>query len=109
MRGVNTGAWSGNVGSRISFGTTDDGTEACSFDLAVESKGAQVVWTRVNVFGPGLVALCRERLHQGGYAQVVGGLMNRRRHTEIRAEQLIFGGAPDARVPVRTVPSGESE
>mgnify|MGYP001604518601 CR=1 FL=1 len=107
MRGLNTGAWSGNVGSRISFGATDEGEPACSFDLAVESKGSHMVWVRVNVYGPGLVSLCRDRLSQGLYVQVSGSLMNRRRQTEIRAEQLVFGGSPDSKTPTRMLSSNE--
>lgn len=103
MRGLNSGAWSGNVGSRISFSSTDEGVDCCSFDLAIEGKSS-LVWVRVNVYGPGLVSLCRDRVDQGTYVQVSGALMNRRRQTEIRAETLIFGGAPDSKIPSRTVP-----
>jgi hypothetical protein len=104
VRGINFGAWSGNVGSRITFASTDDGIDACSFDIAIEGKGTFITWVRINVYGPGLVQLCRDRLDQGVYVQVAGSLMNRRRSTEVRAEQLIFGGAPETKTPIRLLP-----
>lgn len=95
MRGVNSTVQSGNVGSRISYGVTDEGVPAVSFDIAVEEKSTRT-WVRVNAFG-GLVEICRDRLREGGYVQVVGRLMNRKRRTEIRAEQIVFGGGPTGR------------
>ena len=94
MRGVNATVQSGNVGSRISYGLTEEGVQAVSFDIAVEEKSART-WVRINVYGQGLVDVCRERLREGGYVQVVGRLMNRKRRTEIRAEQIVFGGSPE--------------
>lgn len=107
MRGVNVGCWSGNIGTRVIFSTTSTGDEYCAFDLVIEGRRSNlahdkssatpitnVTWVRVNVFSPGLIAVCRSRLTEGCYVQVAGALMNRRRALEVRAEQLVFGGAP---------------
>ena len=95
MHSINVGAWSGNVGSRIAFGQTDAGVNACAFDLAVNDgpKKDQKIWIRINVFG-GLVELCKQRLKKGVYLQVAGSVMQRKRKLEVRAEQIVFGGAP---------------
>lgn len=98
MRGVNSVAVSGNIGSRIHYGVTEDGVPAVSFDLMCEERQTKT-WVRVNAYG-GLVSVCqteiggRNRLHDGGYVQVVGRIMNRKRRTEVRAEEIVFGGDP---------------
>lgn len=98
MKGINVICISGNVGERINFSQTGSGVQACSFSLASDrhASGGDVitVWAKVNVYGAGLVELCRNRLGKGSYVQVKGELMNRDgQHgqlTEIRAQDIIF-------------------
>lgn len=88
MRGLSTAFLTGNVGKRISYGEANS-EPSCSFDVASEGKSS-VTWVRVNVYGPGLVKVCRNQLRQGSYVEIVGSLMNRRRQLEVRVEELII-------------------
>jgi len=98
MRGLNKVIISGNVGAQISFDNTASGTPACSFFLASDrySSGGAVVsaWVKINVYGDGLVRICRSRLEKGGYVLVEGELMNRDGQlgelVEVRAREVIF-------------------
>lgn len=98
MRGVNKSIISGNVSGKILFSNTDSGSPACSFNVASDNFlfGGQVVsvWVRVNVYGEGIVNLCKSRLSKGQYIIIFGELMNRQGPTgpltEIRARELIF-------------------
>lgn len=97
MRGVNKVVISGNVGDRITYGSTTSGVPACSFSIASDrNDGREVItaWVRVNVYGEELVRDCREKLVRGVYMVVDGELMNREGKagelTEVRAQELVF-------------------
>lgn len=96
-RGINQVVLAGNIGGSVTYGTTGGGEQACSFLLAVEGKGRNATWVRVNVYG-GLVSVCREKAHKGRYAIVAGQLMNRTGGqsqndlVEIRCEEVVFIG-----------------
>lgn len=104
MRGLNRVVLSGNVTGHISYASTDNGTEVCTFVLASErhsSGGSVTAYVKVNVYIDGLVQVCRNRLEKGGYLLVEGELMNRTspagKVVEVRALELIFltGGTAD--------------
>lgn len=93
MRGVNNIVFAGNVGGRITFGTTSTGNDCCSFQIASEDKHNFVAWARINAYG-GLVDICRKWVRKGYYVIVEGELMNResgdgQKLTEIKASQII--------------------
>lgn len=97
MRGINHVVVSGNIGDRIVFRETGSGTAACSFSVASDrhtADGSVTAWVKVNVYGAGLVNLCRQRLGKGGYAIIEGELMNRDGQlgelTEVRAKEIVF-------------------
>ncbi len=98
MRCLNRVIISGEVLERIVFANTTTGAPACGFLLASTSyrpnKRKTTVRAKINVYGDGLVDLCRQYLVKGLYLVVEGELMNRDGQygdlTEIRALQLIF-------------------
>lgn len=97
MRGLNRVIISGHVQERITYGTTGSDTTACSFTIASSRSGQGrnvVAYVKINVYGDGIVRLCRARLRGGGYVMVEGELMNRDGVlgdlTEVRARELIF-------------------
>jgi len=97
MRGINRVILSGNVTGKISFSTTDKGSEACTFVLAIDrpsKTGVITAFVKVNVYLESLVRLCQGKLVRGCYLLVEGELMNRDspvgRSTEVRAWELVF-------------------
>lgn len=76
MNGFNLVEVIGNVGN-VSFGETNSGAEAATFTLAIQ-KIDHVTWVRINVYGTGLVDLCRKNIKKGDGVQVRGELMNRK-------------------------------
>jgi hypothetical protein len=89
-RGTNAWSGSGNVGGDIEYGKTRDDVDICSFELIIEDKGQRTTCVRVNVFGPGLVGICRNKLDTGRYCVVTGELMNKGDQMEVRAKQVII-------------------
>ena len=79
MKGTNGWHGSGNLSTRVSYGRTGAGDEACNFKVAVEKAHAPVVFVRINVYG-GNVEVCKIRdLERGDYVVIEGELMNRKR------------------------------
>lgn len=98
MRGINRVLVSGNVTTRIEYGTTGSGSPVCSFVLASSRPGANGItltsFVKINAYSSGLVDVCRGRLCSGAYVIVEGELMNRDGRigelTEVRARDLVF-------------------
>lgn len=107
MRCLNHTTVSGEVLDRIMFASTSAGVPACGFMLAVTSyrpnKRKMSTRVKINVYGDGLVELCKSHLVKGLYLVVEGELMNREGQygdlTEVRALQLIFPGAESPELP----------
>lgn len=103
MRGLNRVIISGYVCEKINYGNTrEGGAQACSFTLASSRVGqgkSVTAYIKINVYGDGLVGLCRSRLFRSAYLLVEGELMNRdgavEELTEVRARELIFLAADE--------------
>jgi single-stranded DNA-binding protein len=92
-RGINMVSVSGNVTKDIRFGETDGGHEFCSFSIISEKKERKKrTFVTINVYQPGLVLVCRDRVEEGGYVVVTGELMNpdHRSGCEIRCLEIVF-------------------
>jgi len=92
-RGINAVAVSGNVTADIKFGQTDQGFQFCSFTLISEKKDRKKrTIVRVNIYVPGLVDVCHDRLQEGCYVVVVGEMMNpdRMLGCEVRCHEIVF-------------------
>lgn len=91
--GENKNLWVGigNISQNIRFGVTGNGADACSFQMAIGSRGYRTTWVRVNVFDPSVIQYVKDRLSNGYLVKVEGELMNRTQHknglqlTEVRA------------------------
>jgi single-stranded DNA-binding protein len=97
VRGLNRVIISGNISDRITYSQTGASVPACSFSLASDrhtSGDVVTAWVKCNVYGEGLVRICKSRLHKGTYVLVEGELMNRDGHhgelLEVRVKDLIF-------------------
>lgn len=92
-RGMNVAVVAGNVTSDIDYGTTNHGEPFCTFTLISQKKDRRKrTIIRVNIYQPGLVDVCRERLTEGVYAVVYGELMNPDGRTgcEVRCQEIVF-------------------
>jgi len=92
-RGINSVSVSGNVTRDIRFGSTDGGDPFCSFTIISEKKGGRKrAIIRINVYQPGLVQVCRDRLNEGGYVVVDGEMMNpdRQSGAEVRCQEIVI-------------------
>ena len=92
-RGINTVVVSGNVTKDIKFGTTEGGDPFCTFTLISEKKGKKKrTIIRINIYQPGLVDVCQDRLQDGGYVIVEGEMMNPDRISgcEVRCQEIVF-------------------
>jgi single-stranded DNA-binding protein len=80
MREMNKVWLLGRVKNRVSFQTTRNGTQACSFTLEWWREGpnkqvsAQI---KINAYGDDLVRVCKSHLFEGHFVIVDGELMNR--------------------------------
>ena len=108
MRGLNRVTLTGHVQDKINYGATGDQSPACSFTVVSSrtGQGRQTVtaFVKVNVYGEGLVGVCRARLRKGVYILIEGELMNRDgvhgNLTEVRARELIFPANEEEAAPL---------
>lgn len=96
-RGINRALLSGKVIGKPLFDQTGNNRAAGSFLLLSERHTPSniiSVRTKINVYGDGLVGLCRVKIVTGAYVIVDGELMNRDgQHgelLEVRAISLVF-------------------
>jgi len=92
-RGINVAVVAGNVTRDIEYGDTTQGDPFCTFTLVSEKKDRRKrTIMRVNVYQPGLVDVCHDRLKEGGYVIVYGELMNPEKRTgcEVRCQEVVF-------------------
>lgn len=92
-RGINAVVVSGNVTQDIRYGHLDGGDPFCSFTLISEKKGKKKrTIVRINIYQPGLVDVCQDRLQVGVYVLVEGELMNPDRMSgcEVRCNEIVF-------------------
>lgn len=96
-RGINRTLLSGKVIGKPNFDQTSTARPAGSFHVLSERHGATniiSVRAKINVYGDGLVGLCRVKIVPGAYVIVDGELMNRDgQHgelVEVRAISLVF-------------------
>ena len=96
-RGITKVLLSGLVVGRISFDSTDNGAEACSFELETSRPAANGTTVgavvKVNAYGR-LVETCRRALEKDSYVVLEGELMNRRTKygsvLEVRSRDILF-------------------
>lgn len=96
-RGINKVFLSGLAVGRISFDSTENGSEACSFELETSRPAANgstiAAVVKVNAYGR-LAEECRDCLARNSYVVLEGELMNRRGKfgsvLEVRARDVLF-------------------
>jgi len=102
MRGVNRIVLSGAVMGPVRYAATRNGIPSCTFTVLTERHGngeVVTVRTKVNLYGEGLVRLCKNRISIKSYVIVEGELMNREGAeswlVEVRAKDIVIPRVPE--------------